>query len=186
MKKEIRVIGFDDCPFDKKKDKNVKVIGTLYRGGNFIDGVLSFDVKKDGDDSTAKLIKAINKSKFKKQLRAIFLDGIAFGGFNIINISLLNEKTKIPVIVIIRKYPDFKKIKDTLKYLKMEKKIDLIDNAGEPRKVDKIYIQWRGIDFSDAVKILKITCTHSFIPEALRVAHLIAAGLVLGESKGKA
>ena len=186
MKSEIRVIGFDDCPFDKKKDKIVKVIGALFRGGSFIDGVLSFDVEKDGSDSTSKLINAINKSKFKSQIRAIFLDGIAFGGFNVIDIKELNKKTKIPVIVVIRKYPDFKKIKNTLKYLKMEKKIDLIDKAGEVRKAGKIYVQWKGIDFSDVKKILKISCTHSFIPEALRVAHLIAAGLVMGESKGKA
>ena len=186
MRNEIRVIGFDDSPFDKHKDIRVKVIGVLYRGGNFLDGVLSFDVKKDGNDSTLQLIKAINKSKFKKQLRAIFLDGIAFAGFNVIDISLLNEKTKIPVIVVIRRYPDFNKIKKTLKKLNMNEKIKLIENAGDVKKINDVYVQLKSIDLDDAKKMLKITCTHSNIPDPVRVAHLIASGLVLGESKGKA
>jgi hypothetical protein len=37
-----------------------------------------------------------------------------------------------------------------------------------------------------AARIIQITSTRSNIPEPLRVAHLIATGIVLGESRGKA
>jgi endonuclease V-like protein UPF0215 family len=40
-----------------------------------------------------------------------------------------------------------------------------------------IYMQISGISEEDARKILQITSTRSYIPEALRVAHLIASGL---------
>ncbi|MBI4453412.1 DUF99 family protein [Candidatus Woesearchaeota archaeon] len=186
MKKEIRLLGFDDSAFNKFKDKKVKVIGCFFRGGSFLDGVLSFDVEIDGMDSTQKIINAINKSKFKTQIQAILLDGIAFGGFNIIDIKELFNKTKIPMIVVIRRIPNISKIKLTLAILGMKKKIKLIEKAGKVHKIGKIYVQCSGVSLNHAKQILKISCTHSYLPEPIRVAHLIGAGLYFGESKGKA
>ena len=186
MKKEIRVVGFDDSSFNKFKDKEVLVIGTFYRGGNYIDGVISTKVKVDGEDSADKLIECIKKSKFKLQLQAIFLDGIAFGGFNIIDIEKLHYKTKLPVIVVIRRMPDIKKIITTLKNIGFEDKIRLIEKAGDVHKIGEVYCQYKGCKKDFVEKLIKITCTHSKIPEPIRVAHLIGAGIVLGESKGRA
>jgi hypothetical protein len=186
MKKEIRVLGIDDAPFDKFKKGNVLVVGTIFRGGSWLDGLLSTKVRIDGNNSTDKLIKMINKCKFKPQLQAIILDGIAFGGFNIVDVKKLSKKTSIPVIIVIRHMPDFKKIKETLKKLGKEIKYKLIEKAGEVHKVGKIYVQINGISLKGADEVLKITCTRSLLPEPIRVAHMIAAGIVLGESKGKA
>ena len=186
MRKEIRIIGVDDGPFNKFKDKEVLIVGTLFRGGNFIDGVMSTKAKVDGTDSTDKIAKMINKSKFKPQIRAIFLNGVAVGGFNVIDVKKLNKKTKVPVIVVIRSFPDFKKIFKVLDRLKMKKQKKIIEDLPNPTKVGKIYIQHIGISLSDAKEMLKLTCTHSFIPEPIRVAHLIAAGVVKGESRGRA
>ncbi len=184
MKNEIRVIGIDDSPFKFKKG-NTLVIGTIFRGGKFLDGVLSVNVKVDGDDSTSKLISMINKCKFKPQLQCVLLDGIALGGFNVVDIQRLNKNTKIPVIVVIRKKPDINKIKTILKTIN-KNKIKLIDKAGQVYKIGKIYCQLAGISVQKAKEILKITCTHSLIPEPIRVSHIIAAGVALGESKGRA
>ena len=112
LKKEIRVVGIDDSPFKKFQKNKVLVVGTIFRGGIFLDGVLSTKVTLDGNDSTKKITEMISKCKFKPQLRCIFLNGIAVAGFNVIDIQELNKKTKIPVIVIIRKMPDIKKIKE--------------------------------------------------------------------------
>ncbi|MBW2995847.1 DUF99 family protein [Candidatus Woesearchaeota archaeon] len=186
MKKEIRVLGVDDAPFDKFKKGNVLVVGTLFRGGDWLDGVLSTKVRVDGNNSTSRLIKMVNKSKFKPQLQALILDGIALGGFNVVDIQELNKKTKIPVIVVIRRMPDFNKIKAALKKMKKVGKYKLIEKAGEVSKVGKIYVQLAGLSLEDAKKVLKITCTRSLLPEPIRIAHLIAAGIVKGESKGDA
>lgn len=186
MKKEVRVLGIDDGPFDKFNDKEVIVIGTVYRGGSFIDGVLSTKVKVDGDDSTEKLVEMINKCKFKPQLQTIILDGIAVGGFNVIDVKELNKKTKIPVIVVMRDYPDFKKIEKALTKLNHEEKIKLLKKAGKVYQLGEIFIQAIGLTLKQAEEIINITCTHSLIPEPLRVAHLIASGVVDGESRGRA
>lgn len=186
IKKQIRVIGIDDCSFDKFKDKETLIVGTFFRGGDFLDGVMSRKVKVDGNDSTNKIIEMINKSKFKPQLRCIFLDGIAVAGFNAVDVQKLSKKTNLPVIVVIRDYPDLEKIKKTLKKLKMQKKIKLIEKAGKIHQAGKIYVQLTNITLEKAEQILEICSTRSYIPEAIRVAHLIGAGISMGESKGRA
>lgn len=186
VKKEIRILGIDDAPFNKFKKGKVLVIGTVFRGGQFLDGVLSTKATIDGSDSTQKLISMINKTRHKPQLQIIMIDGIALGGFNIIDIKKLYKKTKLPVIVVIRRMPDIKNIKRILKKIKQEKKIKLIDQAGIPIKIGKIYCQFTGITLEKAKQVLKVSSTHSFIPEPIRIAHLIASGVVLGESRGSA
>jgi len=186
LKKEIRVIGIDDAPFKKFSKGKVLVVGTIFRGGSFLDGVLSTKVNIDGDDSTKKIIDMINKCKFKPQLQCIFLDGIAVGGFNVIDVKELNNKTKIPVIVIIRRKPNMDKIKKTLIRINKSNKIKLIEKAGSVVPVGEIYIQFTGLSIERAKEILKIVCTRSLIPEPVRIAHLIASGITFGESRGKA
>ena len=186
MKKEIRIIGIDDSPFDKFRDKKILVVGVIMRGGSWVDGILSTKVTVDGNDSTKKIIEMINNCKFKPQLQCIFLDGIAVAGFNVIDVKELNRKTKLPVVVIIRKRPDIENIKKTLIRINKKDKIKLIEKAGNVFQVDNIFVQLTGIDLEEAKKILKIVCTRSLIPEPIRLAHLIASGVAIGESKGRA
>jgi len=186
MKKEIRILGIDDAPFDKFKKGKVLVVGTVFRGGSFIDGVLSTKVDVDGNDATKKLVNLVNKTKHKPQLQYIVLDGIALGGFNVVNIEELYNKTSLPVIVVIRRMPDRKKIIETLKKIKHEEKIALIKKAGKIYHINKIFIQIKGLSIEEAESVLKISCTRSLLPEPIRVAHLIASGIVTGESKGNA
>ena len=67
-----------------------------------------------------------------------------------------------------------------------EDKIKLLEKAGSVVPVGKIYVQLTGISIERAKEILKISCTRSNIPEAVRIAHLIASGITYGESRGKA
>lgn len=189
FKPQIRLLGIDDAPFEKG-DEQVLVIATFFRGGQSMDGVLSTHVRIDGEDATYNLIQMINKSKFKLQVQAILLDGIAVGGFNVINIENLWKHTGIPVIIVVRKMPDFQELEKTLKRLGMEKRFQLMEKAGKPMKITlphgTIHIQAAGISFAEAEQIIILSCTHSNIPEPIRAAHLIGAGIVKGESKGRA
>lgn len=186
LKKQIRILGIDDAPFIRYRKGNVLVIGAFFRGGDFLDGVISTYIKQDGFNSTKKLANMINKSKFKPQLQAVLLDGIALGGFNVVDIENLSCRIKLPVVVVIRNMPDFKKIEKALEKVdKSGRKLRLIKKAGEVAKVDKIYVQFKGCSIEFVKEVLKIACTHSFIPEPVRAAHLIGQGVVKGESKGR-
>jgi endonuclease V-like protein UPF0215 family len=42
------------------------------------------------------------------------------------------------------------------------------------------------MSIKEAAEAVKMSCTHSAVPEPLRIAHMIASGIIKGESKGKA
>lgn len=190
LKREIRIIGWDDAPFDKK-DKTIAIFGAIFRGGFWMDGLLSTKIRIDGDDSTKKISDSINNARHKEQLRIIMLDGITMGGFNVVDIEKLHKETGMGVIAITRKMPEFAKIKKALDNLKDgAKKWALIKKAGMPLRTKigegSIYYQVYGINRKDAEDVIKLSSTRALIPEPLRVAHLIASGVVKGESYGRA
>lgn len=184
IKPEIRVLGVDDGVFTSHEKGLVLVVGAVVRGGCWLDGVMHTEIEVDGFDATEKITSMITNSPHYKQLRVIMLNGVTFAGFNIVNIQKLNKKIKLPVIAVIRQKPNLPKIQEALKNLpEGEKRWQVIQNAGELIKVvtrnkkEKIYAQLSGILEEDARKILQLTSTRSGIPEALRVAHLIASGV---------
>ena len=190
IKKEIRIIGWDDGPFEfKTKGKDI-LVGVIFRGGHFIDGLLKTEVDIDGLDATEKIIENINKSKHK-DLRIIMLDGITFAGFNIVDIRQIYRKTGLSVIVFNRKKPDIEKFRANIEKMpEAKKRIKCLENAGPIYativKNKNVYFQISGIRKEDAEETIKATSTLGLIPEPLRVAHLIATGFVLGESVGHA
>lgn len=186
IKNEARILGIDDSPFDKFRDERTLIIGTFFRGGSSLDGVMTTTAEVDGSDATTKIAKMVKKSKFYTQLQAIMLNGIAVGGFNVIDIKKLHAATKIPVVVVMRDFPEVNKIKSTLASIGMSAKVKLIEKAGRIYKVGNIHVQLSGCSLETARELLKISCTRSHIPEPIRVAHLMAAGIKLGESRGKA
>ncbi len=190
IKKEIRILGVDDSPFPSHTNEEVMLVGTVFRAGNWLDGVLSTYIHGDGTDGTEKITEMVKNSRNLGQLGVIMLDGITFGGFNLVNIRKIFESTGVPVIVIMRKLPNFERIKKALKrFDDWEKRWANVLEAGKVYKVENtesIYIQFHGIEREDAEDIVRLSTTRSAIPEPVRVAHIIAAGIVTGESKGSA
>jgi len=185
MKPEIRLIGIDDAPFDKFKDKKTLMIGVFFRGGSSIDGVLSEVVEIDGNDVNRKIVKMVTKSKFYPQLRAILMKGIAVGGFNMIDIQEVSKKAGVPVIIVMRRRPDKERMKRVLTKLGMKNKIKTLESAGKIHKAGNIYIQYSGTTLAKAKEFIKLSRGPGNIPEPIRVAHLIAGGVKLGQSRGK-
>ncbi len=189
IKKDIRTVGFDDgCCFSDSE--NVLLIGAVLRGNSRLEAVMSDYVKKDGFDSTEKIIGVVNSSRQKPQIRAIFLDGLSFAGFNIPDITKISKMTQLPVIAVIRKLPDIDAVKDAVERLSdSEKRIELMDSAGEIYSLkangSEIFFQCAGVSTSNARIYLKRTILHANVPEPVRVAHLIASGISRGDSRGR-
>ena len=160
------------------------IVGVVFRGGYWLDGVISTRVEVDGFDATDKIASMVNGSPHHKQLRVIMLDGVTFAGFNIVDIKKLNRATQLPVIAVTRDEPDFDDINKALKKLpRSEERWKAVQNAGKITKVytrnrkEKVYMETAGIQEEDAERILRLTSTRSSVPEPLRVAHLIASGI---------
>ncbi|KKG18088.1 hypothetical protein EO98_14210 [Methanosarcina sp. 2.H.T.1A.6] len=190
IKPEIRILGIDDSAL---LNERVMIVGTVFRGGDWIDGVLRSEITRDGLDATEVISTMIKNSRHYGQLRIIMLDGITYGGFNVVDIEELYRETGLPVIVIMRSYPDFEKIRSALRHFSDgDVRWDIIKKAGKIEKLitkkngTPTYIQKTGIGIKSAEKIVRLTSIRSNIPEPLRVAHLIATGIIFGESRGKA
>jgi endonuclease V-like protein UPF0215 family len=184
IKPEIRVLGVDDGTFVPHTKGFAPVIGVVFRGGYWLDGVMSTRVEVDGFDATDRIASMTVDSPHYRQLRVIMLDGVTFAGFNVVDIKELNEKVNLPVIAVTRDRPGFTEIRDALKHLpESERRWKAVTNAGKILKVstrdknESVFIETAGILEEDARKIVKLTATRSSVPEALRVAHLIASGI---------
>ncbi len=190
IKPEIRVLGIDDGEFVPRTKGTVDVVGVVYRGGYWFEGVMRAEITIDGLDATEKIAAMIESSPYYRELRIVVLDGVTFAGFNVVDISKLSRRVDLPVISVARKKPDLEEIRSALKNLpEFEIRWRAMENAGkifevETRKGENpVYMHIAGILREDAEKIMKKTSTRSLIPEALRVAHIIASGLTRSREK---
>jgi endonuclease V-like protein UPF0215 family len=189
IKDEIRILGWDDGPFEKGFG-NAPLVGVVFRGGSFMDGMLKTEVAVDGEDAEEKIVDVVMRCKFK-DIRVMMFDGITFAGFNTVNIKKVYEKTGLPVIVVLRKKPDFESFLTAIGRMpNAEKRKECVAAAGSVNWTDtgkgRLAFQCAGINAEDAAKIIGISCLHANMPEPLRVAHLIGTAIVKGQSIGGA
>ena len=184
IKPEIRVLGIDDGKFVPHSRGQVPVVGVVFRGGYWLDGVISTTVTVDGLDATSKISQMVTCSSHCRQLRVIMLHGVTFGGFNVVDIQKLSSQTGLPVIVVNQKHPCLSEVHSALANLpNSEERWQAILNAGELFEVTaklgkhRLYLEVAGISKNLAQEIILLTSTRSNIPEALRVAHLVASGI---------
>jgi len=62
-------------------------------------------------------ILAIDDSALVSQIRVIMLDGVTYGGFNVVDITKLQRRTGLPIIVVMRSEPDMGRIRDAMQNL---------------------------------------------------------------------
>jgi hypothetical protein len=182
IKAEIRVLGIDDGKFIPQAKGTTLIVGVVFRGGCSIDGVMHTQIIIDGLDATEKLALMINTSPHYKQLRLVMLNGITFGGFNVVDLHKLHLTTKLPILALTNDKPDLNSIREAIKNLpNVEERWSMILEAGKIHEIinkgKAIYVEVAGISIDDAEKIIALTSIRSSLPEPLRVAHLIASGV---------
>lgn len=184
MKGYAHAVGFDDCPFARSHRGDVPVVGAVHAGAR-LDGVLVTRVRRDGANATERLIEVLTASRFCAQLQLIWLQGIALAGFNVVDIHRLHAATGLPVIVAARRQPDYAAIRRALlgKVRGGARKWRLIEAAGPMAPVGGIWIQRMGIGPEQAALAVSRWQLNGKLPEPLRTAHLIAAGLAGGTSR---
>ena len=163
------------------------VVGAVYSNRR-LEGVLSSAVQRDGDDATSTLIDMVAESRFAPHLQAVFLQGIAVAGFNVVDCHALHQALQLPVIVVARKRPDLAAIRRALleHVANGARKWQLIEQAGPMVPVGQIFVQHFGISYDDTCDLIKRFAVNSLLPEPLRTAHLIAGGISGGESRQRA
>jgi endonuclease V-like protein UPF0215 family len=183
MKDGIRILAVDDSRF-ARGDSTVRIIGVVGRR-DLVEGILSFMVKTDGNDATAKLIKAAGSSRFFEQIKLIAINGTTVAGMNIIDILKVNRDLGAPVLAITRKKPHPSLLCRTIArakpygYAGKVKTIKKISGNAQVFTEGGLYVQAAGIGKDGAARHV------AGCASLLRLAHLIASGVSSGESRGR-
>ena len=178
------VVGFDDAPFDRAHRGNVTVIGAVFNRSR-LEGVIKGEVRRDGANATNNIARLIERSRFGPSLQAVLLQGVTFGGFNVVDLGLLSERLGLPVVAVCRRKPDLAKIRRVLlgSVPGGRRRWRVIERLGAARKHGSVYVQHAGISWERAIALVDRFAINSRLPEPLRTAHLIAGAIALGESR---
>jgi endonuclease V-like protein UPF0215 family len=178
------VVGFDDAPFGHAHRGDVLLIGAVY-SEHCLEGVLSGRVRRDGANATRVIGALVRGSRFHRHLQAVLLQGLTFAGFNVVDLDELHALLGLPVIVVARKAPDLAAIRRALltRVRGGARKWRLVARAGPMEPLGGVYVQYRGMRRADVAAMLRRFARHGALPEPLRTAHLIAGGIVQGESR---
>ena len=184
MKREIRTIGIDDSPFVFKKDQFAFLVGVIYRGNIWPEGVEMRHIEVDGVDSTSAIVDMVKKSRHFDQIRMIFLSGVTFAGLNLADPQAIATDTYIPVVTIVDKKPNIEEMKRALeRTVDSEIKKAKLSGMTELREIvdtdsgKRLYIQVFGTSFNSAIEAIELTRRASAEPESVRVAKLFASSL---------
>ncbi|HEX8698025.1 MAG TPA: DUF99 family protein [Myxococcaceae bacterium] len=181
-----RVIGFDDGPFQRRPGAAVPVVGVVCSGTRF-EGLVWGRVRKDGWSATQEVCRLLEGGKFLPQLHLVLLDGIAFGGFNVVDLPTLAARLKRPCVAVMRRLPDLNAVEQALRRLpRPERRLALIQRAGPIHQLGGFTFQVQGAEPAEVVEALKRVTDRGLVPEPLRLAHLIGSAVVTGESSHRA
>jgi endonuclease V-like protein UPF0215 family len=189
MKQHVRVLGVDDSPF-KFGDGRSLVVGALVRVPSYLEAVMKTVVTVDGEDSTERLVDMVSKSRYKEQIKVIMLDGIAFAGFNVVDIAAVHESLGLPVLTVTRDPPDLDAIRNALEKhfddwrdryeLVTRFELKELSTSGRP-----LFAAGVGLDWQEFQQLVSSSTVRGVVPEPIRMAHLVAAAMAKGESKGR-
>ncbi len=182
MKDEIRVMAVDDGPF-VFGDEKAFLVGLVVRGKGYLEAVNTSIVSVDGTDATRTVVELVRSSRQLSQLKAVLLDGLTLAGFNVVDIEALHEGTGIPVLTAVDKVPDQDAIRRALegRFSDWEERLRLI-SAPETHEVELpdggvLTCHVAGMDPGEVPELLRVTTLRGHLPEALRMADLVASGM---------
>lgn len=190
VKRQVRVLGIDDSPFTFQS-KRALVVGVVARLPMYIEGIMRTEVDVDGTDANDAVLEMVRRSRYREQIRLIMFDGVAVGGFNVVDIDYIYRESGIPCATVTRSLPDIERMESALRtyFPDWKERINVIKRhslfkVGSRRSA--LYATIAGIDAETLEMILAECTVQGRLPEPLRIAHLISSAMVLGESRGRA
>ncbi len=189
MKRQVRVLGIDDSPFTFES-KRTLVVGVVSRLPMYVEGIMRTKCDVDGTDANEAIADMVLRSRYREQLKVIMIDGVAVGGFNVVDIDRLYRDTGVACATVTRGLPDYGSMEKALRahFRDWEERIEVIRRHPLYRLGGRrsIYAAATGISIDDLEMIIEESTVSGSLPEPLRIAHLISSAMVRGESHGRA
>lgn len=186
MRRYPRVLGIDDAPFHKRQRQDVAIVGVVMEGVKLVEGVAIGSFPVDGDDATTWLAAWVEGTRWRSSLQGIVLGGITIAGLGIVDVAALAERLATPVLAVTRRGTDGSDLLRALETAGLEDRAAIVARTPAARRVeDGLWVTHAGATAEEADALLAATRVLSKMPEPLRVAHLIGAALVRGQSRGR-
>ena len=172
----------DDGAFTRR-NRYAPLVVIVWSSPDQVESIEVGRVSVDGTDATRSVGELLRRSPPFEGVRAVLLDGVAFGGFNVVDLDRLHARTRRPVIALTRRAPDFPRIRSALRtYFPKDHAVRWrrlrrhalfeVPTAGEPILAAAV-----GCSRSEALAVIARSTVRGFWPEPLRLAHLVARGI---------
>ena len=167
IKKEARILGLAAT---SGRLRQISVVGVVFRGNMWLDGMFTCQIRPKEDDCIAKLVSAIVQSKQYSQIRAVILPREVLVSGVRLDISDFSHKINLPVISIARRVIYRKKPPHRNPEPKWKTDSFIINIGG-----GKVPVEVSGISRDETREIFAVACVDGRqIPEAVRVAKMVA------------
>src|SRR5512138_1728229 len=182
----LRAIGYDDAPYARASRGDVALAGVVCAGTRF-EGLVWGRVRRDGWNATDEVVRLLAGGKFLPQLHLVLLDGIAFGGFNVVDLSALADALRRPCVAVMRRPPDLGAVERAIRRLpRPERRLELLRRAGPVHRARTFVFQVRGAGVDETGRALARLTDRGAVPEPLRLAHMVAGAVRTGVSGRRA
>jgi len=180
------VLGIDDAPFDKRQSGPVPIVGVMMEGATVVESVVIGAFPVDGSDATAYLSRWIVGLRFFRAVQAVILGGVTIAGLGVVDVDLLSRELGRPVLVVTRRNPSSSDLERALRAAGLTDRVPILLRCPAAAPVSEgLFLAHAGVTPEEARHLVAATVGKAHVPEPLRVAHLIARALVLGESRGR-
>jgi uncharacterized protein len=180
------VLGVDEGPFEKGQPQPVPVVAALCEGPDLVEAVATSAFPVDGDGATEFLARWLGALRAAASVQAVALGGITLAGLGLVDVRALSDALHVPVLVVTRRPPDNARLRDALAAAGLAARFPIAERSPEAFATDDgLWLAHAGATRAEALALLLAARGKAKLPEALRVAHLVATALVRGESHGR-
>jgi len=181
------LLGVDDGPFETRAVADVAIVGVVTEGPDLVEGVVITHFPVDGEDATAFLARWVSGLRVRPALHGVVLGGITIAGLGIIDIAELARLTDMPVLAVTRRDPRDHRLAEALCAAGLVHRLVIVERT-PPAFLMKsgLFVSCAGTSPERAAELVRASTLKADLPEALRLAHLIARAVVTGESHGRA
>jgi endonuclease V-like protein UPF0215 family len=185
MVRRPHLLGIDDGPFTRG-DRDAVIVGVAMEGHDLVEAVAVTRCPIDGDDATAFLAAWIVGLRIHPALHGILLGGITIAGLGIVDVTALAARTGRPVLAVSRRDPRDHRVAEALAAAGLAGRRAIVDRTPPAHALATgLYVASAGATLAEATALVRAARAKAAVPEPLRLAHLVAAAIASGESRGR-
>ena len=180
------LLGIDDGPFEKGQDHAVPIVAVMMEGSDLVESVAINQFAVDGDDATGFLASWLDSLKVRPSLQGVVLGGVTIAGLGVVDIRQLAGALTLPVLVVTRKDTANHRVHEALETAGLLQRLEILERTPPAAEVfPGLFLACAGVEPGDGERLIRSSLGKAKLPEPLRVAHLIAAAISRGASRGR-